>query len=415
MSTQILSLGTAVPPARLAQPQTRDFFAAQPGVDRLTARLIGAAFDASAIDSRYSVIGSIGSSDTLFSPDGALLTSPSTGTRNAVYRREAPAISAAAARQALERSGYAAEEVTHVVTASCTGFFAPGPDYLLVRQLGIPDTAPRTHVGFMGCAAAFPALRAAHAICEAQPGSVVLVVCTELCSLHIRASRDPEQIVASAVFGDGAGAAVVASAPARGGRAALGLDGFSTALTSEGEADMDWTIGDSGFEMRLSSEVPRIIGREILGVVDRMLAGGDPHAEVDAWAVHPGGRSVLDRVQDGVGLPDEAMAHSREVLREFGNMSSATILFILQRILADESLADGARVAGLCFGPGLTVETARLTLHAGERLAAEAVRASREAEAPALPAEASTPAAEARAEELPGAAADGAARVPAPA
>lgn len=372
MSTKILSIGTAVPTARLDQSRARDFFAAQPGADRLTARLIGAAFDQSAIDHRYSVIGQIGSGGTLFSEDGELLSVPSTGERNAVYRREAPPLSAAAARDALDRAGVDAAEITHVVTASCTGFFAPGPDYLLVKQLGIPSTAQRTHIGFMGCAAAFPALRTAQAIAEASPGSMVLVVCTELCSLHIRSSRDPEQIVASAVFGDGAGAAVVTSADPRSGRPWLDAGAFSTAITAEGEQDMDWTIGDSGFEMRLTAEVPRIIGREIAGVVEAMLGGGDPLSEVDAWAVHPGGRSVLDRVQSGVGLPEEAMAHSRAVLRDYGNISSATILFILQRILVDDTLPDGARVAGLCFGPGLTVETARLTLRSGTAGAAPA-------------------------------------------
>lgn len=359
MSTQILAIGTAVPESRLPQPSTRDFFAAQPGVDRLTARLIGAAFDSSAIDNRYSVIGGFGAGENLFTEDGATLRAPSTGARNELYRREAPLLSAAASREALERSGYTAAEVTHVVTASCTGFFAPGPDYLLVRQLGIPTSAERTHIGFMGCAAAFPALRAAARICAAQPGSVVLVVCTELCSLHIRSSSDPEQIVASAVFGDGAGAAIVSSAPARRSEA-LEVGDFSTAITSEGEADMDWTIGDRGFEMRLTANVPRIIGREIAGVVESMIgADADPLTEIDVWAVHPGGRSVLDRVQDGVDLGDGALAHSRAILRDFGNMSSATILFILQRILADAEVADGARIAGLCFGPGLTVETAR--------------------------------------------------------
>lgn len=370
MTIRILAIGTAVPRARLLQPSTRDFFATQPGVSRLTARLIGAAFDSSAIDTRYSVIGGFGEGENLFTEDGATLRAPSTGERNLLYRQEAPVLSSAAAREALDRSGYAADEVTHVVTASCTGFFAPGPDYLLVRQLGLPTTVERTHIGFMGCAAAFPALRAAARICDAQPGSVVLVVCTELCSLHIRSSRDPEQIVASAVFGDGAGAAIVASAPPR-REASLEVGAFSTALTSEGEEDMDWTIGDHGFEMRLTANVPRIIGREIAGVVNAVLdAGSDPRTEVDAWAVHPGGRSVLDRVQDGVGLPDAAMAYSRSVLRDYGNMSSATILFILQRILGDAALPDGARILGLCFGPGLTVETVRLVRRTAPRVPA---------------------------------------------
>src|SRR5690606_33319687 len=126
------------------------------------------------------------------------------------------------------------------------------------------------------------------------------------------------------------------------------------------EADMDWTIGDAGFEMRLTAEVPRIIGREIESVVQSML-NGDSADTVSEWAVHPGGRSILDRVQDGVGLSDENMRHSRGVLRDFGNMSSATILFILQRIMADSSGPENATVAGLCFGPGLTVETALFT------------------------------------------------------
>lgn len=362
MVTRILSIGTAVPPARLSQPLTRDFFAAQPGTDRLTKRLIGAAFDHSAIDSRYSVIGGFDQGPGLFTDGELTLRSPTTGERNLVYRREAPLLSAAAARQAIERSGFQASDVTHVVTASCTGFFAPGPDYLLVRQLGIPPTAERVHIGFMGCAAAFPALRTATHISASQPAAVVLVVCTELCSLHIRSSSDPEQIVASAVFGDGSGAAVVTAVTPPSDTRHLEIDGFSTALTSEGESDMDWTIGDNGFEMRLTAEVPRIIGREIAGVVERMLPDeADAREAVDAWAVHPGGRSVLDRVQEGVDLTDDAMAHSRTVLREYGNMSSATILFILQRLLGDAEAPDDMRVAGLCFGPGLTVETALFT------------------------------------------------------
>lgn len=357
MPTSILAIGTAVPDARIQQTAVRDFFASQPDAGRLTKRLIGAVFDQSAIESRYSVIGELGGGRTLFTDDDERLRSPTTGERNAIYRREAPVLYAASAREALSRAGCEASDVTHVVTASCTGFFAPGPDFLLVKDLGIPARAERYHIGFMGCAAAFPALRVATRIADTLPDAVVLVVCAELCSLHIRASDDPEQIVASAVFGDGAAAAVVSSAgsPTRG--ASLEVGPFSTTITSEGESDMDWSIGDRGFEMRLTADVPRIIGREIGTVVDAM--GDDVIPDIDAWAVHPGGRSVLDRVQDGLGLADASMADSRAVLRDFGNMSSATILFILRRILDDDSLADDARVAGLCFGPGLTVETAR--------------------------------------------------------
>lgn len=360
----VLAVGTAVPPYRVSQGALRDWFAAQEGTDRLSARLIRAAFDSSAIDHRHSVLTGLGGTDAV--GDGAAFTdargallSPSTRERNDTYRREAPVLSAAAATDALTRAGVSASELTHVVTVSCTGLFAPGLDYRLVRDLGIATTVERFHIGFVGCAAAFPALRAADHICRAQPDAVVLVVCVELCSLHIRSSTDPEQIVASAVFADGAAAAVVSARPRETPGAQLEVGAFSTTITSTGEEDMDWTVGDEGFVMRLSADVPRIVGGEVRAAFAQAFgADAVPAEAADAWAVHPGGRSVLDRVQHGLELPEAMLDASRAVLREQGNMSSATVLFILQRLLDDAALGDGARVVGLAFGPGLTVETA---------------------------------------------------------
>jgi len=268
------------------------------------------------------------------------------------------------------------------VTASCTGFFAPGPDYVLVRDLGLPATTRRLHVGFMGCYAAFPALSAARSICAEDPDAVVLVVCVELCSLHLEASDDPDTIVASSVFADGAAAAVVTDRPAPAGHLVLDLDTLRTTLTPVGEQDMAWTIGDHGFEMVLSRYVPSIISEHIRGALDPLLAevGSDcdrAAGEIGRWAVHPGGRSVLDKVQDALGLDEEQMAPSRDVLREYGNMSSATVLFILARLL--DAAAVGApgpgereTVCAMAFGPGLTVESALLTLRRsdGDRAAA---------------------------------------------
>lgn len=361
MPAHILGIGTAVPTTVLPQSAVRDLFLAQPGVDRLTARLIGAAFDQSAIETRHTVLRELGERDA---PDTAFLDagsravrSPLTGTRNDVYCREAPPLFERAARAALARADVEASAITHVVTASCTGFFAPGPDYRLVRDLGLSSTVERDHLGFVGCAAAFPALRQAARICTADPRAVVLVVCGEICSIHLRASSDPEQIVASAVFADGAAAAVVsAEAPVQ--APSLALDGFSTALTSEGEDEMRWVIGDHGFEMTLTAEVPRIVGREVRGALAPVLADAD---RVDRWLVHPGGRSILDRFENALDLPRDALALSRDVLREYGNMSSATVLFILARVLDDPGLVDGSRAIGVAFGPGLTVESALLT------------------------------------------------------
>lgn len=363
MTARIVSIGTAVPATRLPQEHVRDLFAGQPGLDRLTRRRIHAAFGASAIEHRHTVIAELGGvvphdgSAPRFLDDARTLLAPTTGERNDLYTRLAPALTAAAAAQALTDARIAAALVTHVVTVSCTGFFAPGPDYRLVRDLGLPTTAERYHLGFIGCAAALPALRLAARLAHSQPDAVVLVVCTELCSLHVRASDDPQQIVAASVFADGSAAAVVTSADV-GRPGGLDIDRFGTALTDEGESDMVWTIGDHGFEMVLSAEVPRIIGREIRGAVDRFVGDDSPP---DVWAVHPGGRSVLDRVESGLDLDPRALEASRAVLRDYGNMSSVTILFILRALLGDDAVGDGARVAGLAFGPGLTVESAMLT------------------------------------------------------
>ncbi len=358
MTARIVSIGTALPDTRVAQSTLRDLFAAQPGFDRKSQRLVGAAFDAAAIDTRHVVLPQLAGAavDGLAVRDGDTLLMPPTGARNDEYRRAAPPLFAAAARAALRDSPYDASSVTHVVTVSCTGMFAPGPDYHLVRDLDLPVTVERYHLGFIGCAAAIPALRLAARIVGDDAAAVVLVVCCELCSLHWQTSSHPDQIVAASVFADGAGAAIVTSAD--GSPDGLDLEGFATHVTDDGEKDMAWTVGDSGFEMTLTPQVPRIIGREITAIAADVL--GDL-ADIDAWAVHPGGRSILDRVDSALDLDAAALAPSREVLRAHGNMSSATLLFILRDLLADAALADGGRVAALAFGPGLTVEAATLT------------------------------------------------------
>ncbi|GAB3849337.1 type III polyketide synthase [Nesterenkonia populi] len=356
MTARIVSIGTAVPGAAVPQEKLRAFFADQPDAAPLTRRLITAAFDAAAISSRHTVLpGLHGEADDIFTRDSGELLTPGTGTRNEMYRRQAPPLAREAAHSALQEARIGEADITHLITVSCTGFFAPGIDYHLIRDLGLPTSVERSHLGFMGCAAAIPALRQAAQITDSHPGAVVLIVSVELCSLHIRSSSDPEQIVAASVFADGAAAAVVTADTGRGRSGGLSMDHFTTALTEEGEADMVWTIGDQGFDMRLSAEVPRIIGREIRAAVDRLVGSAEAP---QTWAVHPGGRSVLDRVEKGLGLGPDALQPSRAVLSDYGNMSSATILFILRRIMQDP--APRAPIAALAFGPGLTVESALL-------------------------------------------------------
>ncbi|MVA74766.1 type III polyketide synthase [Auraticoccus sp. F435] len=368
MTAAVHAIATAVPPTVLAQDRARDVLAGQPGRSRLGERRLRAAFDASGIDTRHTVLAELvdtgaGTGTAFVGPDGTLLR-PSTGVRNARYVEHVPDLVLQAARRALEQApGLAASDVTHVVTASCTGFFAPGPDHVLVRDLGLPPATERFHLGFMGCYAAFPALRTARALCAADPSAVVLVVCVELCTLHVHAGDDVDTVVAASVFGDGAAAAVVTARPPAPGATVLELTGFASTVVTTGEDEMAWTIGDQGFDMVLTGAVPRLVERHVAAALEplrtRLPGMAGPWSDVPGWAVHPGGRSVLDRVQHALGLDEHQLAPSRRVLREHGNMSSATVLFVLAELLADAD--QPGPVCAMAFGPGLTVETALLT------------------------------------------------------
>ncbi|KQR43201.1 naringenin-chalcone synthase [Microbacterium sp. Leaf161] len=379
-SAVLRSLRTIVPDTVIEQHEVRDIFASQPDVGRLAQRIIGASFNGSGIDARHTVIEELSSTAStdatlFFDRESGLLQSPGTATRNDVYIREASRLFVEVARSALDADpDIVAADVTHVITASCTGFHAPGPEYEIVRGLGLSDSVQRYHLGFMGCYASLPALRAASQFCAADPAAVVLVVSVELCTVHLRSSEDPDLIVANSLFADGAAAGIVTARDLPTPVPAVRLDGFHTAIAAEGEKDMAWTIGDHGFEMILSTKVPQIIGETIIGAIRPLYARegelaaafdeGRVGERVEHWAIHPGGRSILDRVQERLQLSDAQLHPARETLRENGNMSSATVLFVIKRIL-DDGAADGSRVAAMAFGPGLTAESALMTVTTG--------------------------------------------------
>ncbi len=371
MPSHVRTIQTAVPRTRLDQTVARDIFAAQDGLSRLGERLVRTSFDGSGISTRRTVVSELdgtkpSDAPVFYDADTGTLLAPSTGTRNEVYVRDAGALFIEAAGLALDACDEIdPSDVTHVVTVSCTGFYAPGPDYQIVRALGIASTAQRFHIGFMGCYGAFVALRAAAAFCEADPGAVVLIVSCEVCTIHVRSSNDPDQIVASSVFGDGAAAAIVTAAPGPVGTTTLTIDRLGTELTPVGEYDMAWTIGDTGFEMVLSTAVPKIIDAYIQPALEPLFAdepelADDPARTIAHWAIHPGGRSILDKVEVTLGLSTKQLEPSRRILRDYGNMSSATVLFILKDIMENGD-ADGERVCAMAFGPGLTVETGLFT------------------------------------------------------
>lgn len=371
-------LSTVVPPTVLPQPAVRDVFAAQPGLNRLAQRIITTSFDVSGIERRYTVLEELtfdqrGDDPVFFDRTTGDLLMPGTKARNDIYAVEATKLYLEAGRAAIASTpGIEASDITHVVTVSCTGFYAPGPDYMLVRDLGLGPAVQRYHLGFMGCYASIPALRTATQFCEADPDAVVLVVSVELCTLHLRSSNDPDTIVASSLFADGAGAGIVTARPLEPGERALSLDRFETRITPVGEGDMAWKIGDHGFEMVLSNAVPSIIDDHITGALEPLFAPDEHLAEALAtdaasehvahWAIHPGGRSILDKVESRLALTEAQLVPARSTLRDFGNMSSVTVLFVLRNILDAADSADGDRVAAMAFGPGLTVESALLTV-----------------------------------------------------
>ena len=359
MSVHVHHIGSAVPAGSYSQDAARKVMLAWIGGDRRTDRLLHRIYGHSGIDTRHSVVGDFApgaetGSGGLFVDDAGGFRDPGTKERNARYREEAGPLFTAAARRALDGAvGFEPRDVTHVVTVSCTGFYAPGPDLELVSALGLPPGTERYHLGFMGCYAAFPALRMAQAFCRADPDAVVLVVAAELCTLHLQPNREVDAVIAASVFADGAAAAIVSARAPQG--PALRLDRFADGLAPEGADDMAWTIGDHGFEMVLSSYVPRIVGDETRHALGPLLHGTDVDpASVRRWAVHPGGRAILDRLEEGLGLDAAALSDSREVLRLYGNMSSATVLFVLERMLRSAPPA-GEPVLALAFGPGLTI------------------------------------------------------------
>ncbi len=273
---------------------------------------------------------------------------PSTAQRMA--RFQAPALDLArTAVDVLDLGPRERARITHLIVASCTGFSAPGLDFRLMQAAGLPTRVERTMIGFMGCFAAVNALRLARHIVRSEPWARIVVVNLELCSLHLQEQWELTRMLSFLLFADGASAALVTADPD-----GLALGAFRTEVVAETDGLITWDIGDSGFEMHLSGQVPGQI-RRFARDAGAALLNALEVPEPAHWAVHAGGRTILDAVQDGLGLAPEALRHSRAVLRDFGNMSSATLLFVLRRILAGRrTLGPGV---GMAFGPGLTVES----------------------------------------------------------
>ena len=367
MSARLLSIGLASPETTIDQAAAAGIAADLIGAEGRARRALGALYRRSGVERRGAVVVDGAGAPWFFGGGereggaGGKGGAPTTGERLALYHECAPPLGERASREALTRARLPPDAITHLVTVSCTGFAAPGLDCALIARLGLPPSVRRTNIGFMGCHAAINALRVADAIARADDAAVVLVCCVELCSLHFR--HDPErdgQAVANALFADGAGAAIVASE----GAGAPGRDRPPRVLATPSRifpdsADaMAWTIGDRGFEMTLSARVPELLERHVPEWVDDLLgAHGLRRADIGGWAIHPGGPRVVGALRAALDLGPEACAHSTGVLAAHGNMSSPTILFILDRLMRARTPRPWLALA---FGPGLAGEAALL-------------------------------------------------------
>lgn len=290
--------------------------------------------------------------------NGFVAWGPTTRERMQLYADNAGPLAKTAVGRAFEQAGVDPRQVTHLVTVSCTGFDAPGVDIELIDGLGLSPTTERINVGYMGCHGAINGLRAAKAIAACEPGSLVLLSATELCSLHFRFNWDDEGIIGNALFADGSAAILIGDTENGYSPGDWTVRGTGSCLIPDSRDTMSWRVGDHGFEMRLTSEVAEKITQHLKPWISEWLGKyGYTVETVGSWAVHPGGPRILQAVEQALDLPKEATRFSHEVLAEFGNMSSPTVLFILDRLR--QSGAKKPCVA-LGFGPGLMAEAALL-------------------------------------------------------
>ncbi|MBA3649216.1 MAG: type III polyketide synthase [Chitinophagales bacterium] len=364
----IAAIGTAVPKHRYQQRTIADFMVRYFQYEKDIARKVSYIYDKSGIDYRHSVLPDFhqnGHLPVLFSSKE---NNPLLSNRLGIYNQGALELSAAAVADCMKniknKNRKKLSEITHLITVSCTGMSAPGLDIQLMQHLSLPKDINRTSVNFMGCYAGFHAMKMADAICKSNDDAIVLIVLAELCSLHFQPGTDMENLVVNSLFADGAAAALITSGKKlkNTDQPALGFSGFHAEVIHEGSEFMTWQPDEKGFLMGLDALVPKLIEDNAAQLVKQALNKLSlKKSAVKHWAFHPGGRKILEAIQRSVNIEKEEFIHSYNVLRNFGNMSSPTILFVLKMIWqAQKKWRDNDYIFAAGFGPGLTIETAML-------------------------------------------------------
>ncbi len=358
--SKIVSIATSVPEFQHAQEDILTFMQRVYAMNETDKRKLKFLYHQSAIDSRYSVVPDYSLSACnwqFYPPTENLDPFPDLELRMKWYNRTASPLSIKAIEKCIENK-ISKEEITHLITVSCTGMSAPGLDLQIVEEMGLPPTIFRTSINFMGCYAAIHALKLADVFCKNDKAAKILIVCTELCTLHFQRENTIDNIASSLLFGDGCAAALVTNDC--NGSAGLGIKNFYSEVAFKAKKDMSWELSSSGFLMTLSGYVPDLIEEDFGKLLSNALKNADINKkDISHWCIHPGGKRILTSIEKSINISAEELKESYNVLRSYGNMSSPTILFVLKEIM--DSLKDNiekkSNIFGAAFGPGLTLET----------------------------------------------------------
>jgi predicted naringenin-chalcone synthase len=352
---EIISIATTVPQYGHAQKDILSFMEDMYELDAVESRKLAFLYKQSGIEKRYSVIPdyTLPREQWKVFPKREQQEFLLLDERMKLYRENALPLTLKASRDCIE-GHLSANQITHLITVSCTGMSAPGLDLQLAECLRLPADIFRTSVNFMGCYAAVHALKLAKLICEGSQNANVLIAVTELCTLHFQKEFNPDNAASSLLFADGSAAILVSNAMK--GKTGVYLKNFHSQILYKGKNDMSWELSSKGFLMSLSSYIPDIIKEDISGLLQKVLQYNQLRKEdITHWCVHPGGKKILDAIEKQLELKPADLQYSRKVMMNYGNMSSPTILFVLKELLENEK--DIGHIFGIAFGPGLTMET----------------------------------------------------------
>jgi predicted naringenin-chalcone synthase len=359
--SRIISIGKAVPRHRTKQTAILEFMHAAYN-NEVASRKLNVLFTHSGIEERYSVIPDFDKKKNEHVFFNGTPSKANVEGRVSVFKERAVPLAINAIHNAYKKLNTTIADfgVTHLITVTCTGLSAPGIDAEIIGKLNLPDDIYRTSVNFLGCNAAFHALKIADMICKTDPEAKVLVVCVELCTLHFQPKNNHDNLLSNTIFGDGAAAVIITSdkLASENQQKGLTITGFYSLLLNKGKDLMGWNITPVNFEMVLDARIPSFIGQEVESIMDRASEKFNIKAsEINKWAIHPGGKKIVDTIKKQLKLSDEDLNSSYKVLNEYGNMSSPTILFVLDELLETAPVA-GENIFSIGFGPGLSIETA---------------------------------------------------------